>query len=48
MQLECGGYNVSAPSRSSQNTEKNQKKNFDFLEAHNELGKVAKFGGMDD
>ena len=39
-----GGLNQPAPSRSPKNTVKKQKKNFDFLKVHNELGKVMKFG----
>ena len=37
-----GGLNQHAPSRSPQNTVKNQKKKLDFLKVYNELGKVTK------
>ena len=44
MLLESGGgLNQPTPSRSPQNTVKNQKNFFDFLKVHNELGKVTKF-----
>ena len=39
-----GGLNQPAPSRSPQNTVKNQKFFFDFPNVHNEIGKVTKFG----
>ena len=39
-----GGAEQPAPSRSPQNTVKNQKFFFDFRKVHNELGKVTKFG----
>ena len=38
-----GGLNQPAPSRSPQNTVKNQIFFFDFLKVHNELEKVTKF-----
>ena len=41
---EMGGLNQPAPSRSPQNTVKNQKKFLDFLKVHNELEKVTKYG----
>ena len=41
--VQGGGLNQPAPSRSPQNTVKNQKIFFDFLKVHNELGKVTKF-----
>ena len=44
MLLECGGgLNKPAPSRSPQNTVNFF---FDFLQVHNELGKVIKFGNL--
>ena len=43
LESEGGGLNQPTPSRSPQNTVKNQKKIFDFLKVHNELGKVTKF-----
>ena len=45
MLLESGGkQNQPTPSRSPQNTVKNQKNYFAFLKVHNELGKVMKSG----